>query len=321
MKHLLLFLFVHFLTQTDCLEQRLIRAITMERVGDIRQLLAQDIDLSYHDDQGNTPLHHAAWQGKPLIIRLLLEHGACVHAVNDKQQTPLMIAVMGHKECAITLLLEHGASLHHQDCNGYSPLMLALFHRPHTSLRIMQLLLPYATPDDLLLTNNEGDTALLLAVYVKRYYVIEDLLKKISCYQEQERSAILNHLNHEHDSALTRACRLFENKIALLLIQAGADIEQENKFGNTPFIIAALSNNVVLIEKLLCCGVDINHQNEIGMSALMMATVRGYDKVVQRLLKQNANACLKNNEGKNAYELAITNRYKEIAQCILSYMA
>lgn len=42
--------------------------------------------------KGFTPLHHAAFGKKPDMVRLLLEHGAEINALNNAGKTPLDLA-------------------------------------------------------------------------------------------------------------------------------------------------------------------------------------------------------------------------------------
>src|SRR6478735_6402708 len=54
---------------------------------------------------GWTPLHYAAFQGRPAMVRFLLEAGANKNAIAPNEYTPLMLAVRnGHEEAAKVLL-------------------------------------------------------------------------------------------------------------------------------------------------------------------------------------------------------------------------
>jgi ankyrin repeat protein len=61
------------------------------------------------DGRGDNPLHHAARNGDTAIVRLLLDYGADVNAVNPRGHTVLYCAG-GHGHLAtVQLLLAHGA--------------------------------------------------------------------------------------------------------------------------------------------------------------------------------------------------------------------
>lgn len=57
------------------------------------------------DNEGATPLHKAAFNGKAWCVKHLLEKGAAVDAVDSEKGTPLHNAVYnGHTDCAAILV-------------------------------------------------------------------------------------------------------------------------------------------------------------------------------------------------------------------------
>lgn len=94
----------------------------------IVELLAADRDLvnSYSHD-GWTPLHLAAFFGRPDIAEILLANGADVHAQskNQMQNTPLHAAVAGKRSDIASVLLNHGAVVNVRQHGGWMPLHAA----------------------------------------------------------------------------------------------------------------------------------------------------------------------------------------------------
>lgn len=76
-----------------------------------RMLLEAGAPVDTREHDGRTPLHIAATLGgDPETIRLLIEHGADVNAVDDRQLTPLaIIQHWAHREDAQAALIEAGA--------------------------------------------------------------------------------------------------------------------------------------------------------------------------------------------------------------------
>lgn len=101
-------------------------AAALGRSEDLRRIL-DDQTVSAHSYDGWTPLHLAAFFGQLEATRLLLTHGADLHAVsrNSMANTPLHAATAGrHPEIAL-LLLEYGASGSALDAGGYTPREIA----------------------------------------------------------------------------------------------------------------------------------------------------------------------------------------------------
>jgi ankyrin repeat protein len=88
--------------------------------------LGVPVDARYRGDgyfdlaEGSTALHVAAWKGMPSTVRLLIERGAMVNAVDQKGRTPLMLAVKATVDSywterrtphSVRALLEAGASI------------------------------------------------------------------------------------------------------------------------------------------------------------------------------------------------------------------
>jgi hypothetical protein len=74
---------------------------------------------------GNTPLIHAARRGRAEAVKLLLDRGADVQAIDQDRMSALMQAIdRGYPEIA-KLLIERGSTVNYRAGNGYTPLALA----------------------------------------------------------------------------------------------------------------------------------------------------------------------------------------------------
>ncbi|KAF7239229.1 Fibronectin type 3 and ankyrin repeat domains protein 1 [Varanus komodoensis] len=71
---------------------------------------------------------------------------------------------------------------------------------------------------------------------------------------------------------LMRLCAITgKADVAVLLIDAGADVNTKDKDGKTPLMVAALNNQEELVTLLLERGADPDIKNEFGKGALEMA--------------------------------------------------
>lgn len=72
-------------------------------------------------------------------------------------------------------------------------------------------------------------------------------------------------------------------EIIKLLLNHGADINAQNKGGNTPLHLASMSNNEDIVFLLLDHGANINIQNRTGETASQMARSQGSDKLAEMI--------------------------------------
>ena len=84
-------------------------------------------------EKRNTPaLHHAVFHGNVEMARLLLEHGADIHALayenNHEMTPPIVLAAWEGGIDVLRLLLENGADPNCESSNGVTPLSTALRH-------------------------------------------------------------------------------------------------------------------------------------------------------------------------------------------------
>ena len=70
----------------------LLAAISKGDHARVSELLAMDIEVNFYEE-GRTPLHLAAEKGYPDIVRLLVESGADINALNDAGRKPIEIAL------------------------------------------------------------------------------------------------------------------------------------------------------------------------------------------------------------------------------------
>ena len=82
------------MTETDQLERSPLHyAALQNNASEVLEVRRAGADPNSTDKQGFTPLHLAAQEGAVDTLKLLLEHGARVDAVNIFGNTPLFTAV------------------------------------------------------------------------------------------------------------------------------------------------------------------------------------------------------------------------------------
>jgi len=103
-------------------ETALMLAALKGRLGLCQKLIARDADLN---KTGWTPLHYAATNGDPALIRLMLDHYAYIDAESPNGTTPLMMASMYGSAEGVKTLLDAGADASLKNVRGLSALDFA----------------------------------------------------------------------------------------------------------------------------------------------------------------------------------------------------
>ena len=103
-----------------------------------------------------------------------------------------------------------------------------------------------------------------------------------------------------------------------LLLEAGADKEAKNKYGDTPLIKAAYKGHEAVVPLLLEAGADKEAKNKDGITPLIAAAEKGHEAIVQRLLEAGADAEAKDNDlfGKTAFYYARKNGHTSVAELL-----
>lgn len=86
-------------------------------------------------------------------------------------------------------------------------------------------------------------------------------------------------------TALMIAAYNHDNKIAELLVAAGADVNAQDNMQNSPFLYAGAKGNVPLLKMGLENGASFNLYNRYGGTALIPAAEKGHLEVVKILTK------------------------------------
>ena len=135
-----------------------------------------------------------------------------------------------------------------------------------------------------------------------------------------EKRPVLNIPDREGGTALILAAKSRTPLLANieLLVGAGAELELQDKMGNSALIWAAEREHSEVVEALINAGADPNLQNSRGDFALKFAARRGHAEMVRVLINAGADPNLQTELGITALTWAAVRRYSEIIDALVS---
>jgi hypothetical protein len=104
---------------------------------------------------------------------------------------------------------------------------------------------------------------------------------------------------------LFTAARANDVNLAKTLIDAKADVNQQDDKGYTPLILATYNDNLEVSQFLLKHGADTEIKDHSGRTALMGAAFKGNDREVRLLLDSGANPSASDSKGMTSTMYAV----------------
>ena len=186
------------------------------------------------------------------------------------------------------------------------------------------------TPLDLAISSGKEEVANELIKWdipdpvVREEYLSEALRSAIVRERSKRDMALLllqaganvNRVFKDGRTPLIRSIECSEVPMARLLIRYGARADISNADGDLPVTLAAWKGFHLLVRDILSSGKAPDVKNMNGATALCIAAARGHKDVVQVLLEGGANKHLANRYGETALDLAEENKHKEIVKLL-----
>ncbi|KAK0723094.1 ankyrin repeat-containing domain protein [Lasiosphaeria miniovina] len=118
---------------------------------------------------------------------------------------------------------------------------------------------------------------------------------------------------------LHEACLTGDQETAQKLIQKGADIEAENRSGNTPLSSAAREGHEAVVRVLLDKGADVEANTIGGGAPLYGAAASGHEAVVRLLLENGADANVMDDDGQTPLRRAVKGNHKTVIRVLREF--
>lgn len=224
-------------------------AVYRQSVAEVKRLLKAGAKVDAVNDYGASPMQMAATLGNTDILKLLLDAGADPDSPNPDGQTALMAVARTGNVAAARLLLKHGATVGaHEQFGGQTALMWASARR-HPEM--MELLISHGADVNAASvwrdwerhvtaesrakrTNTGGLTPLMYAAREDCLACVEVLLKHHVDVDKPDPDGV---------APVTIAIMNENWDIAMRLIEAGADVNQWDIYGQGPLYAAVVNSS------------------------------------------------------------------------------
>ncbi|KAK4301591.1 hypothetical protein Pmani_026369 [Petrolisthes manimaculis] len=279
----------------------------------VYDLLERGANSNVQDKKGNTPLHDAAKGGHLQNCRSLIESGnARVSTKNHKCVTPLHYAAQeGHSEI-VEFLIGKGADPNHRNKHKDLPLHSAAMKGHHRCCAVLAQYYQETEEDD-------HDTPIMLAAGRGYTYCLDVLFTFTTCVN-------VNHINSKGNTALHVAVSVkgdFDKTVSKL-VSMGADLNIQNKLGNTPLMEAITRNNIRCVDTLIEAKAEMSLRNNRSQSVLHLAASVNGVECMKSLLKIEVSQEVINAvdyEGMTALAIAVHRKRKRCTSMLLEYGA
>ncbi|KAJ9644083.1 hypothetical protein H2199_003951 [Coniosporium tulheliwenetii] len=303
------------------------------------------LSVNKKDSRGRTALHWAASRGNEVMVRLLLEEGADLHAKDEDGRTALHEAARSGKEAVVRLLLEEGADLHAKDKDGRTALHEAARSGKEAVVRL--LLEKGANPDA---KNKGGETVLYEAAScmnntasLEKEAVVRLLLEKGADPDAKTQyggtvlyeavaygGTVLHWVARLGDEAVDGAARggeVREGGGGAAAAREGADLHAKDKDGRTALheaaswgkvaVVRLLVEEGAVVRLLLEKGADLHAKDKDGRTALHEAARSEKEAVVRLLLEKGADLHAKDKDGRTALHEAARSEKEAVVRLLL----
>lgn len=287
----------------DDMDAAFMRACQNGRRGVAEMLVRSgNVDITYVDNFGRTPLHYIAKMGMVALAKFVLKEGVDVDYTDNAGQTALHFAAGNLQKEVFRLLLDHGADMEIADDKGVLPIHLITNRGQHDMLTLM--LNAGANAHTM---TNQGLSLLHVACFTRNRECVRILLEHGLDANATDKFGIAPIMDSVGNN---------QKEIVKILLDAGADIGSRNIDGDETIHIATIRGFKDMLKLLLENGAKIDALNNFGLAPIHLAAYHGNKDIFKFLLDNGADFEVKTGAGKSVIDIASENGQKEIVELI-----
>jgi ankyrin repeat protein len=273
------------------------------------------------DQDGYTPLHHAAMKGHSKVVRLLLlQREIKVDIMSSAQQTPLWLAASHGFDDTVSLLIHQGAQIEMEDnIRRCTPLWRAVENEHNSTANLLLKNGAQVECQDI-----AGQTPLGLAIMKRNMPMIDLLLTNGATYKSKDLGMLLELIQWATENNFEESTRLlvrrnsnqnykrllsiaihrgYSEVVKMLLEETSSSIDREL------LMWATEKAHIEVVEQLLAKGTDFNIKDEANENAtpLHWAAQSSNTAVIKLLLTSGADVNAKDGNEETPLHWAIKN--------------
>ncbi|MBD3350579.1 MAG: hypothetical protein GF364_03735 [Candidatus Lokiarchaeota archaeon] len=288
----------------------------------VKLLIKYGADYNAMSNNNSTPLHFAAYNGKPEVVSYLVSKGACLDFKDENGQTPLFYAIRNTKDENVIRLVELGADIWIKDHFYNWPYDYA---KSQKNTEIIDFLIENTDFDK---RDKDGYTILHLAVLKEDYDLTKFLL-------DHGADPNLTDLSGKNAYDLVKEYHPENIKLNELLKATDNKKPSSKEFNNIPIsnqkyenfdeddkvLFAAIyDNDIEIVKKIISLGINLDFLFLGRITPLQAAVINQDYEITRVLIENNADVDMRNKENSTALHLASASTSKvgiDILQLLL----